>query len=266
MMSPPPWCWVIDLPGYEESYVQAETLRNISRLVPVGSGLWVAHSRQKYAFLEVGTRMTIVRLHDGALLLISPINIDDDLRAQIDTLGPVRYVVSPNLFHHLHIRSALAAYPAAKLFLPKGLPAKRPDLESYEILENLPPEEWRGQLDQRYFDGFRIFELDGAKEPNEVVFFHRDARTLIVTDTALNLTANSSFAMRAYARIAGIYEKLSPLPQDKPMVSNRTAARRAVQTIVEWPFEKIVLAHGDLVLDNAKERYIKAYQWLLSPA
>ena len=51
------------------------------------------------------TRMTVVRLASGGLWLHSPTQISDGLRAELDALGPVRHLVSPNRIHYSHMLS-----------------------------------------------------------------------------------------------------------------------------------------------------------------
>jgi hypothetical protein len=63
--------------------------------------LWVAEQPLKYFGLEVGTRMTVVRLQGNQLMVISPITPQDTIIEQLNQLGTVRYLVAPNLYHHL---------------------------------------------------------------------------------------------------------------------------------------------------------------------
>ena len=39
--------------------------------------------------LEIGTRMTVIRLGNGDLFLHSPVPLDDETCAALDALGPV---------------------------------------------------------------------------------------------------------------------------------------------------------------------------------
>jgi hypothetical protein len=66
--------------------------------------LWVATRPLPLRVGDIGTRMTVIRLGDGSLLLHSPVRIDDATRAAVDALGPVGAVVAPNLHHHFHVR------------------------------------------------------------------------------------------------------------------------------------------------------------------
>ncbi|HEX5067892.1 MAG TPA: DUF4336 domain-containing protein, partial [Myxococcota bacterium] len=83
--------------------------------------LWVADRPQSFYGLVVGTRMTVIRLDDGSLLLHSAVKLDPELRKELDALGPVRYVVAPNRVHHLYAGKVRDAYPDARLWIGPGL-------------------------------------------------------------------------------------------------------------------------------------------------
>src|SRR6185369_5835835 len=73
--------------------------------------LWVADRGQTFYGLPVGTRMTVIRLADGSLLLHSPVELDAGLRQELDAVGHVRYVVAPNRVHHLYAGRVAESYP-----------------------------------------------------------------------------------------------------------------------------------------------------------
>jgi hypothetical protein len=87
---------------------------------------------------EIGTRMTIVRLVEGGLLVHSPVKLDAQFRRSIDALGKIRAIVAPDKLHHLFIRDYIAAYPEARVYAAPGLPRKRPDLRFDDILSDTP--------------------------------------------------------------------------------------------------------------------------------
>src|SRR6516225_7215610 len=61
--------------------------------------------------LPFTTRMTVVRLSNGDLLLHSPIKFDEGLAKELRRLGRVRHLVSPNQFHYAHIGEWAKAFP-----------------------------------------------------------------------------------------------------------------------------------------------------------
>src|SRR5262245_39477984 len=60
--------------------------------------------------LPFTTRMTVVR-HD--LFLHSPIKFDEALASELQRIGAIRHLVSPNQFHYAHIGEWSKAFPDA---------------------------------------------------------------------------------------------------------------------------------------------------------
>lgn len=81
----------------------------INTLKPIAPDIWIADGPEARMATPFGggmpfpTRMTTVRLHDGSLWCHSPIASDETLFREIDALGPVRHLVSPNLLHYASI-------------------------------------------------------------------------------------------------------------------------------------------------------------------
>src|SRR4030095_6862974 len=122
------------------------------------------------------------------LFIHSPVSFDQDLKKEIDFLGPVRFIVGPNLFHHLSLRPWSQSYPKAKLLGAPGLPEKRKNLKFGGSLSDTSPPEWEGEIKQ--------VVVKGVPRVNEVVFFHPNTRTLILTDLAFHIQNNSPFFTR----------------------------------------------------------------------
>lgn len=219
------------------------------------SDLWITDSPLRFLGLEVGARMTVVRLPDSRLLLHSPIAATEELVREVEALGRVAYIVAPNLLHHLFVSEWQRACPNALLYVAPGLETKRADLAIEGLLGDEPEPGWRDDLDQVFLDGFPF--------ANEVAFFHRPSATLIATDLAFNVCASSPPLTRLFFRLAGIYGRLSPTLLERLMVRDRTAFRHSLERILEWPFERVVVAHGDVSEKGGREELIRGYSWLL---
>ncbi len=74
------------------------------------------------------TRMAIVRLSDGGVWVWSPVALTDELVDSVNTVGPVRHIVSPNKIHHLFLAEWARRWPEARVYAPPGLQKRRPDL------------------------------------------------------------------------------------------------------------------------------------------
>ena len=143
--------------------------------------LWVIDRPFKlpYVGVDIGTRMTCIRLGDGRLFLHSPVKLDPVLRNSLDALGEVRAIVAPNKLHHLFVAEYVRSYPRAGAYSAPSLSKKRPDLRFNGELGDKPQIEWEGQIEQHLFRG--------APPLNEILFFHPATRTLILTDLAFNI-------------------------------------------------------------------------------
>ena len=219
------------------------------------SDLWITDSPLRFLGLEVGARMTIVRLPGGELLLHSPIAATDDLVREVKALGPVAYLVAPNLFHHLFVGEWKQAWPDAAIYVCPGLDAKRADLSIAGVLTDTPEPGWQDVLDQVVIRGFPF--------ANEVVFFHRPSATLIVSDLAFNIGPNAAPLTRFAFRLGGSYGRVSPTPLERLLVKDRTAFRHSLEQILEWPFERVVVAHGEVSEKDGREELVRGYSWLL---
>ncbi len=224
-------------------------------LQQLDDSLWVAHRPLRFLFAEIGTRMTVIRLEDGSLFVHSPVLLDQPTRTDLDQLGPVRFVVAPNRFHHLFIGECNRAYPDAKYFAAPELSSKRKDLRFDAILDDSPPGEWNGQIDQIIFRAFPPL--------NEVVFLHRESRSLIVTDLLFNVQTSESAYTRFLMRLDGGLGRVVVARSFRWLIKRRRAqARSTVDKILSWDFDRLIVAHGDVVARGAKEIIRAAWDFL----
>jgi hypothetical protein len=222
----------------------------------LATDLWVVERPQRFYGLEVGTRMTVFRLADGSLLLHSPVALDARLRAELDAIGRVRFVVAPNRVHHLHAGRVVDTYPDARLWVAPGLERKRPDLVHVAVLGDEAPAEWRGQVDQVFFRG-RPYE-------NEVVFLHRASRTLVLCDLAFNFGPRAALPTRWLMRLLRSYGRFGPSTLDPWLIRDRAAARASLERILSWDFDRIVVAHGEVLERGGRDALRHGYRWLLA--
>lgn len=222
-------------------------------LTPLAPDLWVATRPLPLAVGDVGTRMTVVRLGDGALWLHSPVRLDAATRAALDALGPVRAVVAPSKVHHFFVGDYRAAYPAARLYAAPGLADKRRDLAFDGVLDDDSPAAWRGELEQHLFRGTPLM--------NEVVFFHPASRTLVLTDLCFNVARPMRGRARLFCWLAGA-RGFGPHRLVRLGVRDRAAARRSLQRLLEWDFDRVIVTHGDVLDSGGHEAMRRAFDWL----
>jgi len=217
--------------------------------------LWVTESPLRFFGLEVGARMTVVRLPDSKILVHSPISASPRLLQEVEALGPVAYLVAPNRLHHLFVGDWQRAFPDASLYVAPGLESKRADLDIAGLLGDEPEPGWKGTLDQA--------RLEGLPFANEVIFFHRPSATLIATDLAFNIGASSPLSTRLAFRMGGAYGQLAPTLLERLLVRDRASFRRSLQRILAWPFGRVVVAHGEVCESGGREQLLRGYEWIL---
>jgi hypothetical protein len=199
--------------------------------------------------------MTVVRLRGERLLLHSPVTLDVDLRRALDALGRVCFAVAPNRVHHLHAGEVAHAYPGARLWVAPGLERKRPDLVFEAVLADDAPQEWSAEVAQVFFRG-RPYE-------NEVVFFHRSSRTLVLCDLAFNFGPGTAWQTRLLMTLLRSYGYCGPSKLDPWLIRDRRAARESLERILAWDFDRIILAHGDVLERGGRDVLRRGYSWLL---
>lgn len=229
---------------------------NPAVLRQLAENLWVAERPQRFYGLEVGTRMNVVRLADGSLLLHAPVSLDPALRSALDAIGRVRYVVAPNRVHHLYAGKVTESYPEARLWVAPGLERKRPDLVYVDILGDDAPAEWKAEVEQVFFRG-RPYE-------NEVVFFHRASRTLLLCDLAFNFRERTAPMTRMWMKLIRSFGHFGPSTLDPLLIRDRRAARASLERILAWDFDRVVVAHGDVLESGGHEALRQGYAWLLT--
>lgn len=222
----------------------------------VASDLYFRAADVSFYGARIQTRMVVARLRDGNLWIYSPLVASSLLIQELNKLGNVAYVLSPNKIHNQGLESFAEAYPNAKIYASPGLPERCPELKFSAVLGNAPETEWREEIDQVCTAGNHFF--------SEVVCLHRASKTLIVADLVETISEETvSKTNQLLAKASGVFGKAMPSPEFRLYTSDADAARSRFQTILSWEFDRIVLAHGDLVVKDAKATLQKVVEFLL---
>lgn len=225
----------------------------MDRLKPLGPGLWVASFPSfSVAGVRLGTRSTVIALDQG-LAIISPGPFGPETLEEIKALGPVKALVAPNLMHHLFMAPAVEAFPEARVLLAPGLAQKRPDLPCHGTL----PAELPG-LDQVF--------LEGMPRLNETAFFHRASKTLILTDLAFNFGSHPHLPTRWALKLNRAHRRFGPSRLLRHFFLQTGAQlKHGLERVLEWNFERVVVAHGEVLERDGPSALRRGYSWLLGP-
>jgi hypothetical protein len=209
------------------------------------------------------TRMTLLRLDNGDLFVHSPTPLTDALRAEVAAIGTPRWIVGPNRIHYWWIPEWRRAYPDAAV--------------------NLAPrirEQSRGRID---FDALPLAAADGypwdgaistlpvaGSFMTEVEFFHHPGRTLVLTDFIENFEPArlGAWWMRWLTRIGGVQDPRGAMPRDmrRTFAGQRAQLKEAVERMLAWQPERIVIAHGRWYERDGTAELRRAFAWLLEGA
>lgn len=202
------------------------------------------------------TRMAVVRLRDGALWVWSPAPLEGDLRAKVETLGPVRHLVAPNKLHHLFLGDWARAFPEARLHGAPGLARRRPDLAFHSELDDVPQPEWARDLDQVVVRGSVFME--------EVVFFHRRSRAALVADLIQRFEPGSIGGWReVLMRADSLVGPEGSTPREwRATFWRRRAARAGRDRILGWDPQRLIVAHGACAGHGARSVSARALRWM----
>ena len=220
----------------------------------IADDLWIAEQPLRYLGVALTTRMTIIRLADGTLVIHSPIGLTDELRSAAASAGRVRFIVAPNRFHHLFIPDWQKAYPDAQTFGAPGLDTKRADLKFTAILGDDPPVAWAGEMDQAFMGAFPPL--------NEIVFFHRKTGTLIFTDLLFNIARHDSAYARFLFRLDGAFHGPA-IPRSFRLLlwRRRVECVEFLHRLLSWDFDRAILAHGEIIDGGAKPAIERAWRF-----
>lgn len=219
----------------------------------VSNHLWVVEKKLSFFALEMGTRMTIVDYSGkGDLWVHSPINPTDEIISEIGKIGNVRYVVAPNKWHHLFLKDFKEKFPEAKYYCSPGLEDKRSDFTFDGVLSDNETYPWTETIQQAFIQGAKLF--------NEFVFYHKPSKTLIVTDLGIHICENSPFVTRIIFKLMGMLNRYGWSKLEKKFfISDSEQFHRSISKVLEWDFDKITLAHGEIIHKEGQEHFRHAF-------
>jgi hypothetical protein len=234
---------------------------------PLAENVWIVDGpaiRFGVGWLKLSfpTRMTLLRLAGGGLFIHSPTALSPALRSAVEALGRPRWIVAPNRIHYWWVPDWHAAFPAAEVYLAPRVREQaggRIDFPARD-LDAAGGYPWGGEVATLPVAGSYM---------TEVVFFHRPSRSLVLTDLIENFEpAKLGPVMRRLTRWAGIQDPDGQMPRDMRLTyrAQRPELRRAVETMIAWDPQRIILAHGRCYDRDGAGELRRAFRWLLEDA
>ena len=223
--------------------------------------LWIAEGQcVSFHGFAYPTRSVVARLENGDIWVWSPIKMTDELAQAVETLGPVRHLVSPNKIHHLFLAEWKQRFPDALLWGPASTIKKRDDLDFQKPLNGEAPRLWRSDFEQ--------FHVQGSMVMDEVLFLHKPSKTLIIADFSENFSRD--FLEKEWkgwqhwlARAWGITEGKGYAPLDWRMsFFRRSKLRQMREQLLDRDIEHVVMAHGEVQQSNGRAFLKRSLGWI----
>ncbi len=248
-----------------EAAVDPRTYSPLDVLKPVAPDVWIVDGPiirfgMPWPKLPFPTRMTIVRT-DFGLWLHSPTRLTATLRAQVEAIGTPRWIIGPNRIHYSWISDWHHAWPDAEVYLAPRIreqSAGRIDLPAQELTAD------HGYLWDAVLETLPIT----GSYMTEVEFFHRPSRTLVLTDLIENFEGGklNSWLLTWLTRLGGVQDPHGQMPRDMRLTFRneyRAQLKSAVERMIAWQPERIILAHGRWYPANGAAELRRAFRWLL---
>ena len=236
----------------------------VNTLKPVAENVWIVDGpviRMSYLLgstIPFPTRMTIIRLSGGGLWVHSPTKLTDALKAEVEALGAVRFLVAPNKIHYWWVGDWQKAFPDALSFAAPRVDEKAGPhgIKFDRVLADQAESEWAGEIDQLLVPGGYLTEAD---------FFHRESKTLILTDLIENFEEAKvgGWFGRLVMKWSGVMDPHGSMPKDLRMTfsGQKQEVRRAAETMIGWTPSRIIIAHGRWYDTDAVEELKRAFAW-----
>lgn len=238
--------------------------------VTVDPGLHELHSPSLYAVhslftvapaLNIPLRTIFVKLPHNKLLIYSPTNPRLlDLEA-VQALGEVTAIVAPNSVHSTYAQPTKAAFPNATLY------------SSPALTHRFPHRHW-GTIVSTHVqvaDGVTLYCLSEMLPFQEIVVVHAPSRTLILADTAFNISRRTlrgaGIGVNVFVRLG---RALGPMQTSIPlmlmMLAYCSKSKPQFEHLLSMPWDNIVPCHGDVIEGTGKQAFRSGiYGYISSP-
>jgi hypothetical protein len=237
----------------------------LNTLKPVADDIWIIDGPviRFAAFglkIPFATRATVIRLEDDSLFVHSPTPLVSTLKAEIDKTGVPRWIIGPNRLHYWWIPDWHSAYPGAEVYLAPRIREQAGGRINFDCRALDRPS------DYPWDDGIKTLPVPGAYM-TELAFFHVLSRTLVLTDLIENFeSAKLGVFMRLLTRLGGVRDPDGGTPSDlrASFLKQQPRVRSAVETMIAWDPERIILAHGRWYTHGGGAELRRAFRWILN--
>lgn len=181
--------------------------------------VWAAERPFIWNSIDVGGRSAIVKLSNNNLLVHSPVNCDNQLKKSLLDISrqksPAAFIIAPSYEHLKYASQWSSTFPGAKVIGCPGLKEKEPNLpiqlQFGDAIDEMRLSMLNKEVDHIWFD-CELNPFTGKPFFNEVVFYHKASKALLITDLFWNYPSSSlpNYAGRMSSIPMNFEENLTP--------------------------------------------------------
>ena len=188
-------------------------------------------------------RMTVVRLHDGRLVVYSAIALDEAEMQALEAFGEPAFLVVPNDIHRMDAKIWKDRYPQARVVAPAGV---RKQVEEVVPVDDTTPDFGDPQV--------KFVTVPGTEEHEAALVVRTwSGTTLIVNDLIWNLDDRPGFGGWLF-RVLGFTgsEPRIPTMVELREIKDKDALRGQLERWARIPgLNRIIVSHGEIVTRDA---------------
>jgi len=234
------------------------------RIVEIGPGFYNIRAGFKSfkGLVNIGTHMSIIKLNNGSFVAIDTVELDDELKAEIDHLTNygqnLSTVIATHPFHTLAFPGFYNAYPKAQYIgTPRHIRNQKSIPWAADISEDEVRARWAPDIEMRIPAGseFNAPHPEAINHFNSVWVYHRPSRTVHIDDTVcyfekpgvlLKAAGKKHDHMEFHISLKG--PGLYPTP-DAPKIFKKWV----LDILNDWDFDNMCTAHTGNKIGGAKE-------------
>lgn len=215
---------------------------NISRWRQLADDVVVMQFPLRFFGIDFGRNVTLLRLADGRVVVHSTAPFTAQDVSGIRGFGEPAWLVDATLLHDTFAKEGSTALPGVPYLAPSGF-AEVSGVATQSL--DSPPSDWAGEVE--------VLRIEGTRK-KEHVFFHRRSLTLVVADLFFSFPSETQGWARFFAqRVMGLPPNLFGVSRFfRMLIDDKAAFERSIRRMLEWDFERVVVAHREPLEREAK--------------
>ena len=202
-------------------------------------------------------RMTVMKTSADGLILHSAIALPEERLRELEQFGKVEAIVVPNYFHDSDASWFSDRYPDAKVFasttVVKKVQARCQKTQVLALESAWSEAPWAKEI--------HCIPIEGLRLVAESFFVHAPSETLVICDMAFNMK-ESAFkgAQKFFMRLNRIGRGFGPSRlATHVFTKDRERAKKSYQEVLRFPFERVIVSHGEVIEQGGHELFAAAF-------